>query len=127
MAWCNSPVQIVSLTYITERFHAPPYPVPTTYPLFLDTASSGRSTHPTRPCGLFSSIATSSSSATLFSTYAASIETCLKRRPTAEAVGIDKDGLKELANDLWSLHDKFNDGDEFRAGDNDAEFLGEDE
>jgi hypothetical protein len=51
----------------------------------------------------------------------------LKRRPVEEAVGIDKDELKELANDLWSLHDNFNDGDGSMQDDNDADCFGEDE
>lgn len=117
-------------TYVAKRFYAPPYPAPTTYPLFSETVAIGRSSHPgilTRPCASFSSIATSSSSATLLSAYAISIETCLKRRPVEEAVGIDKDELKELANDLWSLHDNFNDGDGSMQDDNDADCFGEDE
>ena len=81
----------------------------------------------TRPCASLSSIATSSSSATFFSTYAISVETCLKRRPIAEALGIDKDELKELANDLWALHGNFHDDSGVTPDEANAEILGEDE
>ena len=99
------------------------------YPLFSVATAAARSNHPgilTRPCASFSSVTTSSSSASLFSTYALSIEKCLKRRPVAEAVGIDIDELKELANGLWSLHDNFQDG-ESRPSDPDGDIWGEDE
>ncbi|KAF8225980.1 tubulin nucleotide-binding domain-like protein [Tricholoma matsutake] len=116
-------------TFIS-RFHAPPYPIPTTYPLFSDTVSTSTSSHPgilTRPCALFSSIASSSSTGTLFSTYAISIEGCLKRGPIAETVGMDKDELRELANDLWSLHDNFHDDGGSMPNDDGSTSLGEDE
>lgn len=76
---------------------------------------------------MFSSIASSSSTGTLFSTYAISIEGCLKRGPIAETVGMDKDELRELANDLWSLHDNFYDDGGSMPNDDGSTSLGEDE
>lgn len=52
---------------------------------------------------------------------------CLKRRPIAEALGIDKDELKELANDLWALHGNFHDDSGVTPDEANAEILGEDE
>jgi len=117
-------LRIIIPTYNAKRFHAPPYPVPATHPLSFNTATASR---PGRPGILYSSIATSSSSAGFFSTYAVLIETCLKRRPTSEAVGIDSDELKELANDLWSMHDNFLDGGDGTQQGGDVDSLGEDE
>lgn len=77
---------------------------------------------------LFSSLSTTSSTAKLFSRYATSIETCLSRKFALESIGSDADELKELANDLWTLHDNF--GDDGGGGatlGNDGDSFGEDE
>lgn len=74
---------------------------------------------------MFSSISTASTTADFFSRYITFIEGCIKRKPAVESIGIDTDELKELASDLWTLHDNFDDG-EGRDGDDDVA-LGEDE
>jgi hypothetical protein len=56
---------------------------------------------------MFSSIATSSQTAELFSTYAAFATDCIKRNALGS---VDVDELREIANDLWTLHDNFAEG-----------------
>lgn len=115
------------------RIHLTSYPIPTSYPAFFKAADGVRSYHPgilSRPvqCPMFSSVSTSSGTARLFSAYATAIETCLKRKLSAQAIGIDGDDLRDLVNDLWTLHDNFDDGgDTGRAADDAANVFGEDE
>jgi hypothetical protein len=121
------------LTLITpHRVHAPAYPIPTSFPSFFKADDTNRSRRPgilTRPptAPLFSSISTTSATAQLFSGYATSIETCLSRKFAVESIGIDGDELKELANDLWTLHDNFDDGGSTTLDDDGGNSIGEDE
>ncbi|GLB45716.1 putative tubulin domain containing protein [Lyophyllum shimeji] len=111
-----------------SRIHAPPYPIPTSYPAFFKPADDGM---PARKgifaqpvqTSVFSSLSTSTQTAHLFSSYAAAIEAYLKRKPTDQALGFENDELRDLVNDLWTLHDNFNDGGE----DGESSLLGEDE
>lgn len=107
--------------------HAGAYPIPTSFPPFfkpLDTKSSHRRGVLTQPteCAVFSSLSTSSSTGSLFSSYTSTIETYLRRKPDTEALGFDRDDLKDLVGDLWTLHDKF-----IEPGSGDDGSLGEDE
>jgi hypothetical protein len=55
---------------------------------------------------MFSSLSTSSNLTTLLEGYAMFIDQCIKRRTTSlTAIDISLDDLKELANDLWTMHD----------------------
>ncbi|KAG5637077.1 hypothetical protein H0H81_005847 [Sphagnurus paluster] len=46
----------------------------------------------------------------------------LTAKPDTEALGFDRDDLKDLVGDLWTLHDKF-----IEPGSGDDGSLGEDE
>ncbi|RDB18272.1 Protein dml-1 [Hypsizygus marmoreus] len=126
-----SSAQSLQDTFIS-RVHAPPYPIPTSYPSFFKAADGKNSRRPgilTRPVeiSMFSSLSAGSGSAHLFSAYATAMETCLQRKFAAENIGIDSDDLKELATDLWTLHDNFGDGDGRNAAIERASPLGTDE
>jgi len=55
---------------------------------------------------MVSSLSTSSNLTALFEDYAVFIDKCIKRRTTSlTAIDISLDDLKELANDLWTMHD----------------------
>jgi len=43
----------------------------------------------------------------MFSAYAIFVADCVKRKVQ---VGMEEDELKELGNDLWTLHDNFTEG-----------------
>ncbi|KAF8055192.1 mtDNA inheritance protein Dml1 [Lyophyllum atratum] len=110
-----------------EQVHAPAYPIPTSYPSFFKPADStpsrqGIFAQPVKT-SVFSSLSTSSHTANLFSSHASAIETYLKRKPAVEVLGFENDDLKDLVNDLWTLHDNFDDGNE--EGEDNS--LGEDE
>ncbi|KAF9462802.1 Misato segment II tubulin-like domain-containing protein [Collybia nuda] len=129
--WCSR--LSIQDSYVS-RIHAPGYPIPTSFPSFFKAPDSNRSLHPgilTRPpkTALLSSLSTTSFTAKLFSKYATSIEKCLSRKFAVESIGSDSDELKELANNLWTLHDNFSDdgGVDGNIGDDDGASLGEDE
>jgi hypothetical protein len=56
---------------------------------------------------MFSSMATSTRTAKLFAAYAAFATDCVKRNTLGS---VDVDELREIANDLWTLHDNFAEG-----------------
>lgn len=60
---------------------------------------------------MISSLTTTSATSSLFSNYATFIERCVKRK-TDTGTGIEPDDLKDLANELWTLHDNYVDGDQ---------------
>lgn len=59
---------------------------------------------------MVSSLATTSATASLFSNYATFIEKCVKRK-TDTGTGVEFDDLKDLTNELWTLHDDYVDGE----------------
>lgn len=60
---------------------------------------------------MLSSANTSAASADLFANYAKLADSSWKRADIINAVGLDRDELKDLANDLWTLGDNFVVGD----------------
>jgi hypothetical protein len=83
---------------------------------------------PARSTPMFSSITTSSQTADLFFEYSTFIENCVKRKSAVHVtVGLDMDEMKDLVNDLWTLHDNYGDGGDGVRGIDDAYSLGEDE
>jgi len=95
--------------------HAPPYPIPTSFPHIFTLDRTRARTVP-----LFTSLRTTPVTASLFRTCARFVETNLD---IGDAVGLDRDEMKELANDLWGICDGFGDSD----GDEVLDELGEDE
>lgn len=109
------------------RTHAPAYPLPASFPTF----PLGKNNLIRRPGVLattpvLSSIAISTSTAALFASYARLVEQCLRRVSSTDVIpGVDRDEMKELANDLWTLHDGYVD-DEYVV-DDEGDSRGEDE
>lgn len=68
---------------------------------------------------------TTSQTADLFSTYAVFVEGCVKKNSEVMP-GFEHDDLKDLVNDLWTLHDNFSDGKDEAVGQREDE-VGEDE
>lgn len=110
------------------RTHAPAYPAPPAFVPFLrpkNPLSLSRS-GPT-PVEMFSSVSTSSGTARMFADYAKFVDSTLRRR-TLGVVSDEIDDLKELANDLWTVHDNFStDSDEESLKPGPDSSLGEDE
>ncbi|KAG6907553.1 hypothetical protein DXG01_008539 [Tephrocybe rancida] len=106
-----SSCQSLQDTFVSTT-HAASYPIPTSFPAFFISAegtSSARKGILSRPenCSIFSSLSTSARTSRLFSSHATAIDAYLKRKPAIEALGFDGDDLRDLANDLWTLHDNF--------------------
>lgn len=129
----NIPVMATPhITKLTSHpsVHAPAYPLPTSFPSFfksprLNASGRGGLLAPTRSAPLFTSVVTGSGTADLFSTYARFVEDCVRRKADV-GVGVDRDELRDLGNDLWTLHDNFADGNTGLGG-NDDDSMGEDE
>ena len=106
--------------------HLPPYPLSISFPTFdtplLSHSRAQTRTHLDQPSPLpsipmFSSLTTTSETATLFSAYATFVSECIRRKSDV-VVGLDLDILRELGNDLWTLHDNFyNESDGLSVGD----------
>ncbi|KAK0472500.1 mtDNA inheritance protein Dml1 [Armillaria novae-zelandiae] len=110
------------------RTHAPAYPAPPAFVPFLRPTNplSWSRSGPT-PVETFSSVSTSSGTARMFADYAKFVDSTLRRR-TLGVVSDEIDDLKELANDLWTVHDNFStDGDEESLKSGPDSSLGEDE
>ncbi|SJL14424.1 uncharacterized protein ARMOST_17881 [Armillaria ostoyae] len=108
--------------------HAPAYPAPPAFVPFLRPQSplSWSRSGPT-PVEMFSSVSTSSGTARMFADYAKFVDSTLRRR-TLGVVSDEIDDLKELANDLWTVHDNFStDDDEESLKPGPDSSLGEDE
>jgi len=98
--------------YAKSSIHVSAYPLPTSFPA-LGGYRSESQTHGSqstktrfRSAEVFSSLSTSNNVAMSFKEYALFIENCVKRRTTITAsIDISVDDLKELANDLWTIHD----------------------
>lgn len=85
-----------------SRFHAPTYPIPTSFPVHADRSG--------RPLGvnMLASLAASSDTGLLFKNHATFVDDCVRRRRLD--LGIDLDELKELGNGLWTLYDNYSEG-----------------
>ena len=60
---------------------------------------------------MFSSISMSKNTSRRFERYATFIDKCTKRQPhMALSMGLTSDDMRELANDLWSIHDNVGSG-----------------
>jgi hypothetical protein len=56
----------------------------------------------------YTSISTSSAISTMFKDYAIFTDKCINRRiSTTAVIDVSLDELKDLANDLWTIHDNF--------------------
>ena len=55
----------------------------------------------------YTSISTSSAISTMFEDYALFTDKCINRRTSAALIDVSLDDLKDLANDLWTIHDNF--------------------
>ncbi|EAU87470.2 hypothetical protein CC1G_02229 [Coprinopsis cinerea okayama7 len=98
------------------RFHGLPYPLPTSFPssLWLENAISPRPSPQSLPTvkGI-SSLTTRTTLAPFFKQYAAFVDDCLRRKnATALGMGLDLDELREVGNDLWSIHDNYSENDD---------------
>jgi len=109
--------------------YAPAYPIPSSFPSFFTSAptssSSARGNTDTPTVRALSSIHTTPHTAHLLATYATLVDDCIRRRPDVLSdMGLEKDEVNELRDDLWALRDT-------HAGAEDGEVveeeLGEDE
>ncbi|KAF8990150.1 mtDNA inheritance protein Dml1 [Cyathus striatus] len=101
---------------LVSRFHAPAYPLPTSFPSFFNPAanvlSPSGSPYYSYTTKALSSVTSSTTTASLLKERAIFIEACVKRRAGAVvASGIESDELKDLVNDLWTMHDNHIDDD----------------
>ncbi|KAJ3509360.1 hypothetical protein NLJ89_g5262 [Agrocybe chaxingu] len=87
------------------------YPLPSSFPSLtgltgqLEDQYALPSSNPTS-IQVLSTLSTSSNTANLIEGYALFVERCLKTRTSAViSAGITFEDLKELANDLWTMHD----------------------
>jgi hypothetical protein len=95
-----------------QSTHALAHPLPSSYPAifhesdFLDSSYKGD--HAPLAVSAFSSISTNNGIAKMFSTYAKSIQS-VQRQGSAvySSVGLEADEVRELINDLWTLHDGY--------------------
>ncbi|CAK5270363.1 unnamed protein product [Mycena citricolor] len=119
---------------IVSSLHAPAYPLPSSFPAFFTSDApetsaglgSGGVLRLSRPrsTAVLSTVGTSRETAQLFAGCAKFLDDKLRRRFPVDSLGIDVDEMKELANDLWTLHDTAG-GDS--GGDVDVDSIGEDE
>ncbi|KAF9039839.1 tubulin domain-containing protein [Panaeolus papilionaceus] len=77
----------------------PPYPLPTSFPEMQDSPTSPGFTR------AYSALSTSSNLAGAFKNYANVVERSIKNGNAAKAVDMNSDDIKELVNDLWTIHD----------------------
>lgn len=113
---------------VVNSFRATGYPLPSSFPAIFDPHLVEKPAiadiHSVSSTPSFSSLTTSSAMARIFSRYAAFVERLRKRPSAAAAIDfLDVDDWRELANDLWTLHDNY--GGELDDGESDE--FGEDE
>lgn len=112
------------LNFITfcTRIHGPPYPLPDSFPPILGNATgvtplgsrSGIADTGILPTAeSYTSISTSSATSTMFEDYALFTDKCINRRTSAALMDVSLDDLKDLANDLWTIHDNFSEESPF--------------
>jgi hypothetical protein len=104
------------LNYRIIRKHALAYPIPSSFPSYILDPSSIMPHEPTgifsrsRPTSMMSSLSITSLTSSLFSNYATFIDRCVQRKVDT-GTGVDFDDLRDLGNELWTLHDNFHDGE----------------
>lgn len=103
---------LLMLFAVTSSVHSLPYPLPSSFPTLTSDSPSPRPS-----CTEASSFLSASRNLpTLFEGYAVFIDKCVSRRTTSlTSIDVSLDDLKELANDLWTLHDN-------SSGENDESF-----
>ncbi|KAF8957165.1 mtDNA inheritance protein Dml1 [Flammula alnicola] len=103
------------------RIHGPAYPLPSSFPPLKEQlpGSSVQQSHSTSlrlssvlpTTELYSSISASSNTGKSFEEYALLLDKCVKgRTPSIASLDISLDDLKELANELWTMHDNASEG-----------------
>ncbi|KDR78071.1 hypothetical protein GALMADRAFT_245054 [Galerina marginata CBS 339.88] len=94
--------------------HASAYPLPSSFPQFKgsNTESTSQTKSKMQPpsnilaAEVYSSLSSSGNTAKIFEKYALFIENGAKRRTASmSSINISLDDLKELVNDLWTMHD----------------------
>ena len=115
-----------------------PYPLPSSFPdiiadktIFghsaLNSSTSGNAGwfSGTRSVSVFTSLSVTSGLPCLFEHYARFAQECVNRRNSAYLYGIvdDWDDIKELVNDLWTIHDGYG----AEAGQTNVEAIPEDD
>ncbi|KAF9041814.1 tubulin nucleotide-binding domain-like protein [Hymenopellis radicata] len=83
----------------TTRKHAPAYPIPASLCNTFSVPSTDRTAK------VFSVLSCSSGTAKIFRQYAEFVDTTLKRRRDILSLNDERDDMRELANDLWTVHD----------------------
>uniref|UniRef100_A0A8H7XJ48 Tubulin nucleotide-binding domain-like protein n=1 Tax=Psilocybe cubensis TaxID=181762 RepID=A0A8H7XJ48_PSICU len=90
---------------VKSSVHAHALPLPNSFPIF-NASESPKSKKNSEVAEVYSSLSASSNSSKMFRKYAMFIDECGKRRTTTTAsIDIPVDDLRELANDLWTMHD----------------------
>ena len=107
------------ITTCTRIHHGPPYPLPDSFPAIPGDVTNimpsgiidGSDILPTVKA--YTSISTSSATSETFESYALFIDKCINRRSSAVALmDVSSDDLKDLANDLWTIHDNFSENNQ---------------
>ncbi|KAJ6455441.1 Misato segment II tubulin-like domain-containing protein [Mycena sanguinolenta] len=88
------------------------YPLPTSFPAFFSSAEahlpqggpSGILSRP-RSTSVFSSVGVAGGASNFFSDYARFLDSSIRRKISVETCGIGLDEMRDLTNDLWTLHD----------------------
>ena len=104
---------------LNDSTHAPPYPLPTSFPHIFPSASNNSRAH---SIPLFTSLSTTPRTSKLFRAYAKFVEANVD---LGNLVGLDRDETKELVNELWRIADGY-DG-ESSDDDTEVDDVGEDE
>lgn len=87
--------------------HAPALPIPTSFPPILKSSGLSPSSA-ARTARCLSSLYSTSATSRLLSAHASFIDECIKRKKDfASVMGIEIDEIRELANDLWAIHDAY--------------------
>jgi len=117
----SSKVSPLSSSYV-KRIHGPPYPLPDSFPPIPGDATGVTplgSNSGIADTGLlptmesYTSISTSSAISTMFEDYAIFTDKCINRRTSVALIDVSLDDLKDLANDLWTIHDNFSEDSPF--------------
>ncbi|TFY63898.1 hypothetical protein EVJ58_g2947 [Rhodofomes roseus] len=88
---------------------APAYPVPSSFPTFLDSPAASTGDKLRAPTTrVLSSLHTTSRTSEMFAAYAAVVDDCVRRgAEVLSAMELEKDDTIELRDDLWALRDKY--------------------
>ena len=112
----------LNLSKFCTRIHGPPYPLPDSFPPISVDATGVtplRSKYGITDTGIlptvesYTSISTSSATSTMFESYALFADKCINRRISTALIDVSLDDLKDLANDLWTIHDNFSEDSPF--------------